>query len=222
MKYDFGEWNVPTKWEDVTLGQVIAIDKERALEKPSLASIIAILCGKSVDEVEQLPVAFVENIISKMSFIQEKPQVSASCSCVIDGERYSVNAKEKLKFGEFVAVETAMKSDSGDVALFLAILCRKDGEAYTSEFENEMLEQRKQMFLDAPCMVVLPVVSFFLQVWTLQNGLSRNYSTVKDEVLNLIHRCSESLAKGGHGSRLCTNSRIRKLRRLEKYIRRTY
>ena len=217
MKYDFGEWNVPTKWEDVTLGQVIAIDKERALEKPSLASIIAILCGKSVDEVEQLPVEFVESIISKMSFIQEQPQVSASCSCVIDGERYSVNAKEKLTFGEWVAFNMIQESGDVDVAKILAVVCRKDGEAYTSEFENNVFPERVKMFRDASCMKTLPIVAFFLNLYAL-SAIPSQRSFLKEEAQSLIQRILGTSAKNGRGKELLTRWQKRKLRGLSKYI----
>lgn len=219
---DFGEWVVPTSWDEVTLGQLLRVDAERMKETPSLVYIMSVLCGREVSEVEQLPVDFVEKIAGKMSFISTQPDVVPSCSMLIDGEEYVVNAKEKLRFGEFVAVETAMKGDSSDIAMLLAIVCRKRGEVYDSAFENEMLAERREMFLGASCTQVLPVVSFFLASWMVRSELSRNYSAVKAEVVSCIQRLIENSRTHGAGSKSLTRLQTRKLRRLKGYIERTY
>lgn len=222
MTKDFGEWAVPERWDDITLRQLLDIERERALEKPSLSSIIAILCNRTLNEVEQLPVEFIEKILSKMGFIKEQPEVSASCVVDVDGEVYTVRVKEKLRFGEFCAVETAMKNDPSDIAMLLAIVCRKDGEEYTTDFENTMLEARREFFLGLPCTKVLPLVSFFLNSWVLLNGLSENYSQMKEEVVKSIRRNIESLRSHGGGRRFSTRSQMRKLQKLERYIQSHY
>lgn len=219
---DYGNWNVPTCWDEVTLGQLSAIDKERALEDPSLVRIVAIMAGRDVSEVEQLPVEFVNMILSKMEFIREAPSIEPSCRVEIGGEVYQVNPEEKLRFGEFVAVETLMKSDPSDIAMLLAIVCRKPGEVYTEEFENNELEARKRMFEGCCCLQCLSVMSFFLLSWHVQSQISRNYSLAKDQVLSLIQSNIESLRKPGLGKKFSTRLQIRDLKRLRKYVERRY
>lgn len=219
MTVNFGNWNVPTCWEEVTLGQLVRVDKERALEEPSLVRIVAILAGRDVAEVEQLPVEFVNSLLAKMEFIREAPSIEPSCRVEIGGEVYQVNPEEKLRFGEFVAVDSIK---DGDIAKILAVVCRKPGELYDSRFENEVLESRIAMFEGAPCTKVLPLFAFFLESWMVLNEVSRSYSTAKSEVLSLIRRLTESSRRDGGGKSSLTSWQRRKLKRLRKFIERTY
>ena len=215
---DFGEWNVPTSWAEVTLGQVQALD---ALNEstPSLTKVVSVLSRKPLEEVEQLPLQFTNSIISKMDFIRERPEIEPSVSCVIGGERYSVNVAEDMKLLEFVAVEDILKNDKNDVAGVLAVICRKAGEVYDSEFENKTFAERKKMFLNASCMAVLPVIGFFLLRWELSENSSRRYSVMKEEAQNLIAKNISLLRRNGGGAGYFTRrSWERKLKRLGKYI----
>lgn len=219
---DFGEWNVPTSWAEVTLGQVQELD---ALNEstPSLTKVVSVLSRKPLEEVEQLPLQFTNSIISKMDFIRERPEIEPSVSCVIGGERYSVNVTEEMRLGEFVAVETVLSADKGDVAGVLAVICRKAGEVYDSEFENKVVVERKKMFLDAPCTAVLPVVAFFLLRWEICENSSLRYSQMKEEALNLTQTCIDDLANNTVGIGYLSRLRARrKLKRLKKHISTTY
>lgn len=215
---DFGKWDVPVSWDDVTLGQLMELDKLGG-STPSLTNVISILTGKPLEIVEQLPLQFTNAIISKMDFIKERPNIEPSVSCNIGGERYSVNVIEDMKLLEFVAVEDILKNDKDDVASILAVVCRKDGEIYDSEFENKVFAERKQMFLDTSCMEVLPVVSFFLLRWSLLEQTSQRYSMMKEAALRLIQENISHLQNGGVGGGYFTRrSWVRKLKRLRKYI----
>lgn len=222
VEKDFGEWNVPESWDDITLGQLMELDALNE-EVPSLTKVVSVLTGKPLDIVEQLPLQFTNAILSRMEFIKERPEIEPSVSCEIGGERYSVNVVEEMRLGEFVAVETVLSADKDDVAGVLAVICRKAGEVYDSEFENKVVEERKKMFLDAPCTKVLPVVAFFLLRYSLLNQTSRRYSAMKEEALNLTQTCIDSLASSTVGIGSLSKSRARrKLKRLKKHISTTY
>ena len=222
VEKDFGEWNVPTSWDEVTLGQLQALDALNG-STPSLSQVVGVLSGRPADEVAALPVQFANALLARMSFITERPEIEPSVSCEIGGERYSVNVVEDMKLGEVVAVETVLSADKDDVAGVLAVVCRKGGEVYDSEFENKVVEERKKMFLDAPCTKVLPVVAFFLLRWELSENCSRRYSAMKEEALNLTQTCIDSLASSTVGIGSLSRSRARrKLKRLKKHISTAY
>lgn len=216
----FGKWDVPTSWDDVTLAQLIEIDRERATEQPSLTKVVAILCGKPVEAVEQLPVEFVESILSRMGFIKEQPDVKPSCSIVVDGETYSVDVREKLKFGEWVAFNAIQQSEPDNVAKILAVVCRKDGEVYDSQFENEVFESRVRMFESVPCVDALNVVAFFLMLWRISD--SSSLQSLKEAAISYIAMITGGSTSDGDGSASLTGWQKRKLRKLSDYIRRTY
>lgn len=162
-KIDYGNWTVPSRWSDITVGQYCQIAKYYAdVEKnPDIKDVIHILCNKTVDEVNELPSEFLQTILERLSFMAEKPEEQEPSNKIEwKGETYQVNTQNKLKTGEFIAVETAMKDDTYNYPAILAILCRKEGEAYDSKFENEVLEDRLKMFTDMSVTKVLPVISF--------------------------------------------------------------
>lgn len=221
-KTNFGKWTLPTSWEQVTLGQLQRIEALRG-EPGAAVKIMSVLSGKDEDEVRALPVQFFDTAAAAMSFLAEAPSIEPSCSCVIGGERYGVDVAERLTLGEWVAVQSVMQSDSNDVAGILAVVCRKDGEAYDSEFENEVYQSRRQMFIDAPCTEVLKVVAFFLTLFATSSGSSRRCSVMKEEALRLTRTCIGSLQEGGGGAGFFSRrSAIRKLRRLSGHIASTF
>ena len=217
---DYGKWKVPTKWEDLTLKQFQDIerylnDKE---QKFDIRKLIQIYTNKTEDEVFALPIDFLDLIMTKMEFLKTKPeQKEPKNSVKIKGETYTVHNENKLRVGEYVAVDTAMKGDEHNYAAMLAILCRKEGEVYDSHFENEVLEGRIKMWEETPVMDVLPLVGFFLRLYVTLRMPSQLSSVVKGTI-NLTRKDIETLAANGEISKHSMKSAMKKLKKLEKSI----
>lgn len=217
---DFGEWNLPKGWDDLTLKMFQEIeryysDKEKEFD---VREVLETFTAHSRDEIDQLPIEFVEKLLEALKWVSEPPKYDEPRPYVIiDGEKYQVNIQEKLKTGEYIAVETAIKGDAHNYAAILAILCRKQGELYDSKFENEELEKRIELFENQPMMNVMPIISFFLNLWLVLGKHSQLYSVVKEQ-LDLTRKHIETLHKNGELSRLSMRSAMKKLRKLEKSI----
>ena len=217
---DFGQWVVPVRWEDVTLKQFQEIerfyeDKDKDFD---VREVLHIFTNKGIDEINALPLEFLEEIMSKMVFLQEKPTEKKPTNSVeINGERYTIHTENKLKVGEYVGADTAMKGDKHNYAAILAILCRKDGELYDSKFENEVLEDRIRMWEGVPVTDVLPLIGFFLQLYiTLQMPTLLSSKVV--EAIDLMRRDIENSVKSGELSKRSMKSAMKKLKKLEKSI----
>ena len=217
---DYGQWVVPTKWEDVTLKQFQEIerfyeDKDKDFD---VREVLHIFTNKGIDEINALPLEFLEEIMSKMVFLQEKPEEKKPTNSVeIKGERYTIHTENKLKVGEYVAADTAMKGDKHNYAAIMAILCRKDGELYDSKFENEVLEDRIRMWEEVPVTEILPIISFFIQCYiTLQ--MPTLLSSKAMEAIDLMRRDIENSVESGELSKRSMKSVMKKLRKLEKSI----
>lgn len=217
---DFGQWVVPTKWEDITLKQFQEIerfyeDKDKDFD---VREVLHIFTNKGVDEINALPLEFLEEIMSKMVFLQEKPEEKKPTNSVeINGERYTIHTENKLKVGEYVGADTAMKGDKHNYAAILAILCRKDGEIYDSKFENEVLEDRIRMWEGVPVTEILPLIGFFIQCYiTLQMPTLLSSKVV--EAIDLMRRDIENSVKSGELSKRSMKSVMKKLKKLEKSI----
>ena len=217
---DFGSYVLPKGWDDLTLKMFQEIeryysDKEKEFD---VRDVLEVFTAHSRDEIDQLPIEFVEKLLEALKWVSEPPKYDEPRPYVIiDGEKYQVNIQEKLKTGEYIAVETAIKGDAHNYAAILAILCRKQGELYDSKFENEELEKRIELFENQPMMNVMPIVSFFLNLWLVLGKHTQLYSVVKEQ-LDLTQKHIETLHKNGELSKRSMKSLMKKLRKLEKSI----
>jgi hypothetical protein len=153
-----------------------------------------------------------------MVFLQEKPEDKKPTNSIeIKGERYTIHTENKLKVGEYVAADTALKGDKHNYAAIMAILCRKDGELYDSKFENEVLEDRIKMWEGVPVTEILPLIGFFLQLYiTLQ--MPTLLSSKVMEAIDLMRKDIENSVKNGELSKRSMKSAMKKLKKLEKSI----
>lgn len=214
-KIDLGEWITPKSWRDITLKNLMDIEKD---EKRDITTIISILTNHSVDEVYNLPLQFLEDITNEMQFIFEQPQYGKPTNkVVIDGVEYHINPQEKMRAGEYISVDSILKDDKSNYAAILAILCRKDGEVYDAHFENEVLQSRIELFENQSIMDVMPLIFFFINLWTALEFPTRLCSMAKEEI-SLIRKHIQNSRKNGGLSILSTKLLKRKLKKLEKSI----
>ena len=213
---NLGTWNCPKSWDEVTLKQLQEIEKD---EKRDLRTIIAVLTNHSVDEVNNLPLQFLDEITSEMDFIFHEPQYGeATNKITINGEEYIINTQNELKTGEYIAVDTVLKDDKRNYASILAILCRKKNEPYDSKFENEVLPSRIEFWERQPMLECMRIVSFFLNLWLISESRTQLYSKVM-EAIDLERQHIQHLRKSGDLSMFSTKCAMRKLRKLEKSIK---
>lgn len=212
---DFGDWHCPTSWNDVTLKMFSDIERYYSEKDKEFDTreVLHILTNRSVDDINQLPIEFAEMLINKMQFLQTNPKEEKPTNkIVIDGEEYHINFQEKLKTGEYVAVDTVLKGDRHNYAAILAILCRKDDEIYDAKFENEVLPSRIELFEKQSITRVLPIMSFFLHLLQISATHSLLYSAV-EELLNHTRQNIETSQRIGAFRKRYLKWRMDKLER---------
>ena len=215
---DFGSWHCPSSWDELTLKQFQEIEKYYSDKDKNfdVREVLDIFTDHTRDEIDQLPINFTDKLLNELSFLKEQPQYGdASASIEIDGEKYSINVMEKLKTGEYVAIDTILKSDPHDYISILAVLCRKNGEIYDSKFEAELFEERQKLFAKQPIMKIMPLISFFFNLYIVRMTHSQLYSEV-EEGLNLIQQNIDNSENLGVFKRHSLNSQMKKLRKLLK------
>ena len=215
---DLGSWKVPTSWDEVTLKQCQEIEAyyDGTDKQFDARDVLHIFCGRSIDEINELPMDFVEKIMGHLMFLQTKPEERKSTNKIeIDGETYVINVMEKLKVGEYVAVDTVMKADRHNYAAILGILCRKQGEVYDSRYEAEVLNDRIAMFERQPITNILPLVGFFLELYMISATPTLLSSRIR-EAIDLTRKDIETSAKNGELTKRSMKSLMKKLRKLLK------
>jgi len=215
---DYGSWTVPTSWSQISLKMFQEIDafyKEKE-NKVDIREIVHILTNHTIDEVNALPIEFLDKILEHLQWLQEEPKYGESTNkIVIDGETYIANTQEKLKVGEYIAVDSVLKDNQSNYAVILAILCRKQDEIYDSHYENEVLPSRIKMFEDAKLMDVMPIISFFLQCYIVLQSPTL-LSLELQEAINHTRNDILNSRENGEISERCTKRLMKKLSKLEK------
>ena len=222
VEKDFGEWKVPSSWDDLTLGKFQELerlydgDEERKFD---VRDVLDLMTDRTKDEINELPIEFTDSLLRKMYWLHEQPDFGKPSNKVtIDGETYTVHNENEMKFGEYVALDTAMKGDKHNYAAMLAILCRKEGEIFDAKFENEILPSRIEFWKNVSVMKVMPIVSFFLELSSMSLQVSQLSSEIQ-EGINHILKHIETSKRNGVFSALYTKWQVRKLKKLQKSIK---
>ena len=222
VEKDFGEWKVPQSWDDLTLGKFQELerlydgDEERKFD---VRDVLDLMTDRTKDEINELPIEFTDSLLRKMYWLHEQPDFGKPSNKVtIDGVQYTVHNENEMKFGEYVALDTALKGDKHNYAAMLAILCRKDGEIFDAKFENEVLPSRIEFWKNVSVMKVMPIVSFFLELSSMSLQVSQ-LSLEVQEGINHILKHIETSKQNGVFSALYTKWQVRKLKKLQKSIK---
>ena len=220
MEIDYGKWTIANGWNELTLKQYQEIERyySNKDEKFDVRNVLELFTDHSRDDIDQLPIEFVERILGNLNWLFKTPDWGEPKNYTeINGEKYIVNIQDKLKVGEFVAVDTAMKADKHNYAAILAILCRKEGELYDAKFENEVLTNRIEMWENVPVTKVMPIISFFMQCFMILQMPSQLSLEVR-EAINHTRNNIETLHQDGDLTKRYMKSAMKKLKKLEKSI----
>ena len=223
VEKDFGEWKVPQSWDDLTLGKFQELERlydgDEKERKFDVRDVLDLMTDRTKDEINELPIEFTDSLLRKMYWLHEQPDFGKpSNKVIIDGVQYTVHNENEMKFGEYVALDTAMKGDKHNYAAMLAILCRKEGEIFDAKFENEILPSRIEFWKNVSVMKVMPIVSFFLELSSMSLQVSQLSSEIQ-EGINHILKHIETSKQNGVFSELFTKLQVRKLKKLQKSIK---
>lgn len=217
---DFGEFNIPEKWDDINLLQFQSIMKLYESEnKPDIIQLIQILTGKDIETIKQLPMDFIDKIMARMLFLNNPiDNKEVSCKIEIGGEIYYINYMEQLKFMEYVDVNTLLEHDKLNYAGMLSILCRKKDEKYDDEYISNVLPQRLKMFEEQQVVKIMPLVAFFLMLSKqLETHLSSYLMEGKSQINQLLKDIEDSMKNMGYKKYFMT-FRMIQLKKLKKLV----
>lgn len=217
---DYGEVTIPTSWDELTLKQYQEIERyyEDKDKEFDVREVLYIFTNRTMDEINAMPLDILDILLDKLSFItNSKPQPQASNKIEIDGDTYMVNTMEKMKTGEYISTQTVLKADKHNYAAILAILCRKEGEIYDSNFEANVLNSRIELFEKQPITKILPIITFFLTLYE-QLVIPSLLSSQVQEAINLTRKNIETSRKNGEVSRRFMKSAMKTLKKYEKII----
>ena len=172
------EITIPTKWEDVTIGNYINLrpvlnSKLNPIER--VVNILAVLTGQKRDVIKNISLKQYKSIKKKMSFLEtERPKQLKDKRFKIGGQWYEfkVDAK-KLLFGEYInSMEILQNAKEDEEAIFnnlhhiLTTICRPVKKTLFGwkhiKVDSEILRKTADNFLNnMPMTIAYPIGVFF-------------------------------------------------------------
>ena len=218
---NFGKIKVPTKWEEVTLKQFTELLTIYDKENKDILDIISMFTGRSKDELRKYPMDFINEILIHLQFMNTPLNIKPSNWVEIDGKKYSVNYMEKLKFGEFVDVETIIKDNKYNYPAILGILCRMEGEVYDDDFIAEKLNDRVKMFEELDMPSAMRLINFFLKLSLRSIAYTQKSLAIQQgkEQAELLAQSIRDSLKDGDLKKLDMIYAKTELRKLEKSLK---
>ena len=218
---NFGKITVPTKWEEVTLKQFTELLTIYDKEDKDILDIISMFTGRSKDELRKYPMDFINEILIHLQFMNTPLNIKPSNWVEIDGKKYSVNYMEKLKFGEFVDVETIIKDNKYNYPAILGILCRMEGEVYDDDFIAEKLNDRVKMFEELDMPSAMRLINFFLKLSLRSIAYTQKSLAIQQgkEQAELLAQSIRDSLKDGDLKKLDMIYAKTELRKLEKSLK---
>ena len=210
---------IPESWDEITLEKFIQLQSLYQEEnKPTIKEIISVLSEIPLNELNQYPAIIIEKIADKIDYLKDNISNDILNYIDIDGERYTINHMEELKFGEYVDVQTVLDGDRNNFPAILGILCRKEGEIYNDDFIALELNKRIEMFAHQPITKIYPMIGFFLNLYLLSPNNIQLFSEKLKDHTNHILTVTEDLVRSGTGLKRFMNSPMKKLKKLRKQL----
>lgn len=219
-QYNF---NIPTRWEDITLKAFQDIKRLYAQYEgstPPAYKLIALLSGEDETKIKEAQALVVEAVMEEMTFLVTPITDEISNKIEVDNTTYVINNEEKLRFGEFVDCNTVLEADNANLAAILGIVCRKEGELYNDDFIANTLDSRVSMYEQQSMDKIQPLINFFLNASTTSEQTIQSYLKALEVQTSHILEHYENSMKNGTGKRLFMSFQMMKLRKLKKQLKR--
>lgn len=192
-KFDGKQYQIPEKWEDVTVAMLIkAAELSELLDEAPIIAIISAYTGIPVKDLRLSLSSEVQEIIAIMSFISEPYEPKMATEFDFDGRHYACEDDlRKQKFEDFVSIQTALHNhrDEPTRALpkLLAIYCKQEGETL-DDFD---LDERSKEFEALPMTIAKDIEAFFLHSINAYRGIMWLSSTTDIQKELVLHKLDE-------------------------------
>ncbi len=198
------EYNVPTKWEDITVQQQIEIT-EVANRDETFRNLhmISTYTGIPLELVKKMNINQFKSVLNLMKFLAEPIENKVVSSFTFNGKTYQVaDSLLKGETQDFLSIEGILKKykDNQSKALpyIIAIVAKQQGETLDS-FD---VHKRAEEFKNLPYTVANNIWFFFAQTERVLSISTKQYLAIQDKVLEESLSYTESMLKQSDGQGL--------------------
>lgn len=166
----------PESWRDITISQyddiMIALETENKIERDYL--ILAILHNVGVKDIKKLPISTVNEMMSKLKFLDTKPNNDFNKIIEIDGIRYGfITDTSEISYPEYIDLDmNSMNWEDGKHKL-MSILYRRIIKEdnlgyYIEEYDPKVANQIADIFYNRASYQDLYGVHLFFSIFVIE------------------------------------------------------
>lgn len=197
IEYNNIKINVPTGWDDITLGAFDKLPTEKPKTSRDRIAYMAQVCGLDAEVLLQAPVELFNAIHDRVDFFWKGELAPPSTCVTINGIKHEVAVQDKLTLGEWVDCDQVQKDAVDIMSGILSIVLRPVGEAY----DVEKAEARREYFKTLPMSQFRPVLSFFLECAKQSQRILNVFSNLLRAV-DQLHQSTQASQRLGGGIKL--------------------
>ena len=197
---------IPTKWEDVTIGNYINLRPILNTElKPieRVVNILAVLTGEKKEVIKNISLDQYKTIKEKMSFLEtDLPKELKEKRFKIGAQWYKFELKaQNLAFGEYINMMEILQSAKDRI---LTTICRPIGKKFFRwkdiKVDGELLRHTQKNFFDnMPMTIAYPIGVFFYTHWESLTEIIKTCLMEEAEKLKREAEIEIALIKDGAG-----------------------
>jgi hypothetical protein len=194
---------------DLTIEQFLRIKTISQLEADPLQRnirMVAELTGKSIDEVESMPIQDLQKLIKKFSEIDAlEPNAKLKMKFKIGGKRYEYIWKtQEMTSYQYIDATHFCKDPINNIHNILAaITVERDVFGRRKKYDGTTHKERSELFAEKMKIKdAMPVMLFFCKYL---EALSQVTQTCLTDQVNQLKTMAEGLNKSGDGLALSTN-----------------
>ena len=157
--------NIKSNWDEITWNEYEQIEQIISADIPSdykAVNLISILTNKSVDEIENLPIAQFQRLLPVLEFLKEQPKIHKHKF------NYNVNGREYIFKGQLTDISTAqyidyrnyMNDEEKDIVKLFSCFLIPKGHDYNDGYD---VEQVKSDIGDM-CWLDVRAATFFFRI----------------------------------------------------------
>ena len=160
IKIDKIPYNIPQKWEDVTVSKFAELHK---LEEPNTLNVVSILTGIDKQIFLDTHETILRKVIAQMPFYKETIIEEKVKEFYLDGVKYIYNGDfDEICLAQYLDVEVRVEEAEGKeveaIAYVIGVLYREEGKKYNSDKAAKLKEKINNL----PITKFYGAISFFL------------------------------------------------------------
>lgn len=160
------EITIKNNWDDITWKEYEQIEQILNTNIPSdykAVHLVSVLTGKSVEELELLPISQFQKFLPALEFLQTEPETHThQFEYIINGREYDFKGKiDELTTAQYIDYRAYMDEEDKDVIKLMSVFLIPKGHDYNDGYDMEQVMSD----IGDMCWLDVRAAAFFFRAW---------------------------------------------------------